>query len=72
MLLVLLLAGCSTILADDAERKLRAQCEAEGKQFVLTKVEKNEGIVVSSAMVSGHCVGPGDPGYIPPVKATGA
>lgn len=63
------LAACSGMLADDATRKLQAQCAAEGKQFVPDKVEKHDNPIYSSAMVSGKCEGPGDPDYVaPPAK----
>jgi hypothetical protein len=63
------LAGCSGMLADNATHKAQAQCAAEGKQFVATNVEKHDNPIYSSAEVMGHCVGPGDPGYVaPPAK----
>jgi hypothetical protein len=58
-------------LANDAERQLRAQCEEKGLQFVLEERKAREGIIISSAEVSGYCVGPGDPRFVPPdSKAT--
>jgi hypothetical protein len=62
----LALAGCANMAADMAVRDAQAKCAKEGKQFVQEKVDKTEMIVVSAAQVSGHCVGPGDPGYVPP------
>ena len=62
----LALAGCANMAADMAISDAQAKCAKEGKQFVQDKVEKTEMIVVSAAQVSGHCVGPGDPGYVPP------
>lgn len=62
----LALAGCADMAADMAIRDAQAKCAKEGKQFVQDKVDKTEMIVVSAAQVSGHCVGPGDTGYIPP------
>lgn len=62
----LTLAGCADFAANVAIRDAQAKCAKEGKQFVQDKVEKTEMIVVSAAQVSGHCAGPGDPGYVPP------
>ena len=62
----LALAGCANVAADMALRDAQAGCAKEGKQFVQDKVDKTEMIVVSAAQVSGHCVGPGDPAYVPP------
>ncbi|MEJ1970796.1 MAG: hypothetical protein WDN03_19530 [Rhizomicrobium sp.] len=63
---LLLLAGCSTILADQIIKDAQKKCAADGKQFVQDKVEKGEYVVVSTASVTGHCVGPGDPAYVAP------
>ena len=60
------LAACSGMMADNATKKAQAQCAAEGKQFVTTNVEKHDNPIYSSAEVVGHCVGPGDPGYVAP------
>ncbi|HEX4859819.1 MAG TPA: hypothetical protein VFV07_01195 [Rhizomicrobium sp.] len=60
------LTGCSGMLADNATKQAQAQCAAEGKQFVPTNVEKHDNPIYSSAAVSGHCAGPGDPGYVAP------
>jgi hypothetical protein len=60
------LGGCSGMLADNAVKKAQAQCAAEGKQFEQTNVEKHDNPIYSSAEVMGHCVGPGDPGYVGP------
>jgi hypothetical protein len=62
----LALAGCADMAANMATRDAQAKCAKVGKQFVQDKVDKTEMIVVSAAQVSGHCVGPGDPGYVPP------
>ena len=59
-------AGCSAILANNAIEKLRAECEAKGGQLVETETKTTELLVVSSATVSGTCVGPGDPRYVAP------
>jgi len=61
----LALVGCADMAADMAVRDAQAKCAKEGKQFVQDKVDKTEMIVVSAAQVSGRCVGPGDPGYVP-------
>jgi hypothetical protein len=60
------LSGCSGMLADNATKQAQSQCAAEGKQFLPTNVEKHDNPIYSSAAVSGHCVGPGDPGYVAP------
>jgi hypothetical protein len=62
----LALGGCADMAANMALKDAQAKCGKDGKQFVQDKVEKTELIVVSGAQVSGHCVGPGDPGYVPP------
>lgn len=66
------LCGCSTVLADSARADLEAQCAEQGMQFVETERELNENIIMSSAAVSGFCVGPGDPRYITPEGAGSA
>jgi hypothetical protein len=63
------LCGCSTVLADSARSDLEAQCAEQGMQFVETERELNENIIMSSAAVSGICVGPGDPRYVMPEGA---
>jgi hypothetical protein len=60
------LSGCADFAADMAVRDAQAKCARVGKQFVPDQVQKTELVVVSSAQVSGHCAGPGDPGYVPP------
>ena len=62
-------AGCSTILANNALQQLQAQCAEKGMQFVAEETKTREGIFISSAEVSGYCVGPGDPRYVPDAKA---
>ena len=66
-LLAIGLAGCSTVLAQSATADLEAQCAEQGMQFVETERELSEGLIISSAAVSGICVGPGDPRYVPPL-----
>jgi hypothetical protein len=63
-----LVSACAMVLANDAERQLRAQCEAKGLQFVLEDRKAKEGVFVSTAQVTGYCVGPGDPRYMPPAS----
>ena len=63
------LSGCADFAANMALRDAQARCAKEGKQFVQEQVKKTELVVVSSAQVSGHCVGPGDPGYVPAPSA---
>jgi hypothetical protein len=60
------LSGCADFAADMAVKDAQAKCAKEGKQFVPDQVKKTELVVVSSAQVSGHCAGPGEPGYVPP------
>ncbi len=69
MTAAMVLSGCADMAADMAVREAQAKCAKEGKQFVQDKVDKTEMIVVSAAQVSGHCVGPGDPGYVPPKES---
>ena len=64
------LAGCSGMLASNATKKAEDECAAQGKQFVSTKVEKHDNPIYSSAEVTGHCAGPGEPGYVGP-KSSG-
>jgi len=60
------LGACADMAANMALKDAQAKCARQGKQFVQDKLEKTELIVVSGAQVSGHCAGPGDPGYVPP------
>jgi hypothetical protein len=60
------LAACSGMMAENATKKAQAECAAKSKQFVTTNVEKHDNPIYSSAEVVGHCVGPGDPGYVAP------
>ena len=60
------LSACSVALEANARSDLQAQCAAKGMQFVVTDAKKTELLVVSSAQVTGVCVGPGDPRYVPP------
>lgn len=63
------LTGCSLVLEADAVAQLKKQCAAKGMQFIQTDSQKTELGIVSSAQVSGICVGPDDPRYIAPPKA---
>jgi hypothetical protein len=54
------------MLATQVLKEAQQNCAAQGKQFVQDKVEKHDNPIYSSASVSGHCVGPGDPGYVAP------
>ena len=73
----LLLAVCVT--AEDAKavalRKAQDQCAAEGKQFVLKDATGSTHFDVltqsANATISGSCVGPGEPGYVPTEKKAG-
>lgn len=63
---LLALSGCTAMATADAIARARAHCESEGKQFVQKQVETHDTGIVSDVVVSGECVGPGDPGYVPP------
>lgn len=54
------------MLADNAVKQGQSKCAAQGKQFVQDNVEKHDNPIYSSAEVTGHCAGPGDPGYVAP------
>ena len=62
----ILVGACSTILANNAIEQLKAQCAEKGMQFVVGETKTREGIFIASAEVSGYCVGPGDPRFVPP------
>jgi len=64
---VVLVAACSTVLANNARQQLNKQCEEKGLQFVEKERTTREGLVIASASVSGECVGPGDPRYVQPM-----
>jgi hypothetical protein len=70
LLSIAALAGCVSAEDQraDAIAKARAHCESEGKQFLLGSVEQSGDAIFSSldTTVSGQCLGPGDPGYVPP------
>lgn len=63
------LAGCSVVLKDAAVAKLQADCAAKGLQFHQETTKETELVVISQAEVSGECVGPGDPRYVPPMAS---
>ena len=56
-------AGCAEQLKDQAIMKLEAECAAKGMQFVQEMATARDGLFVSTASVSGQCVGPGHPLY---------
>jgi hypothetical protein len=65
------LAGCVDIeqVRVDAIKQAKSHCESEGKQFVLNNVEEKSAPNATGTqmvVVSGHCVGPGEPGYQTP------
>ncbi|HEY5238034.1 MAG TPA: hypothetical protein VIJ62_06605 [Rhizomicrobium sp.] len=72
MLIAVSLTGCVTgeMAKGAAIKKGQAHCASEGKQFVVKDATANEHLnpIVSEAdaEVVGECVGPGDPGYVPP------
>jgi len=66
-------AGCVPTVEDvkaQGLEKAKAHCAAEGKQFVLQEAsgKKIDNFFVQGAQatVMGQCVGPGEPGYVPP------
>ena len=61
-----LLSGCSAMLANQVLKEAQQKCASQGKQFVQDNLEKHDNPIYSSAEVSGHCAGPGDPGYVAP------
>ena len=70
--LAVVLTGC---MDDDdfianAEAQARAQCAIEGKEFVLNKQPNlaEDDMMARDVELDGQCVGPGDPGYLPPKK----
>lgn len=65
------LAGCvdTEQVRVDAIQQAKSHCAAEGKQFILGKVEEVPSPNVAGGImvtVSGHCIGPGEPGYVTP------
>jgi hypothetical protein len=69
----LALSACSDVakVTADATAQARAHCVSEGKQYLpgKTSVTDNDNFIYDkSVMVTGYCVGPGDPGYVPPAK----
>ena len=68
-ILTLILSACAAQLEKDATVKLEADCAAMHLQFVKVSSEKSDNPIFSQAKVSGVCVGPGDPRYIPPSAA---
>ncbi len=70
---VLALTGCADVatVTAQATAQAREHCLSEGKQFLpgTTNVSDNNNLVYDkTVMVTGYCVGPGDPGYVPPAK----
>ena len=65
---VIFLGACSSErIKQEAIDRARTHCASEGKQFVQKEgVEMHEGLLQTEATVVGSCVGPGDPGYVPP------
>jgi hypothetical protein len=65
--------GCVPTVEDvkaQGLEKARAHCAAEGKQFVLREAsgQKIDSFFVmgATATIAGQCVGPDEPGYVPP------
>jgi hypothetical protein len=71
-ILAVALAGCTDDddFVADAEAQARDQCAAEGKEFVLNKQPDvaEDDAMARGVELDGQCVGPGDPGYLPPKK----
>ncbi|MBV9572149.1 MAG: hypothetical protein JO056_12995 [Alphaproteobacteria bacterium] len=65
---VLALSGCvSANMAEEQAQGMAAdQCAKMGKQFVQTGGSAGSDGAVAGATARGHCVGPGDPDYVPP------
>jgi len=62
------LAGClnDDDFAGDAVARARAECEAQGKQYILRDTHIAAGQLLDRSVdVEGACVGPGEPGYKP-------
>ena len=58
------LGGCVDLDAQ-AVREVQDVCKSQGKQFIIAEI-KHHGIVpFGNTSVTGHCVGPGEPGYVP-------
>jgi hypothetical protein len=71
LLVAIALTGCvdTEQVRVDAIQQAKSHCAAEGKQFILGKVEEAPSANVAGGtmiVVSGHCVGPGEPGYVTP------
>ncbi len=64
------LTGCATIMEKSATKELQAQCAEMGMQFVKKESKKTEAVVISTASVSGECVGPTDPRWIEPTASS--
>jgi hypothetical protein len=60
------LTGCSAQLEREVTADAQKQCAAKGKQFVKTDSAQHDNPIYSSAEVTGVCVGPDDPRYVPP------
>ena len=66
---VVALCGCtsSAELRDKALNEAEAHCKSERKQFILKKTEQKEDFWTGSqAIITGVCVGPGDPRIVVP------
>jgi uncharacterized lipoprotein YajG len=66
---VFALGGCA-VSAERAEEHAQdmaaSQCADQGKVFAQTGGEAASNGAVAAATAKGQCVGPGDPGYVPP------
>jgi hypothetical protein len=71
--IALSLCGCADEKQATAEamQQAKAYCAAKGKQFVQHHQSKTptDFPFESLITVGGDCVGPGDPGYVPPAIA---
>lgn len=60
------LCGCMSMATDRAMAEGVENCAASGEQFILDDVSQNRGLAIWTVTVRGRCVGPDDPGYVPP------
>ena len=68
-LCLLFLSGCSGMVADQVLKEAQQKCATQVKQFVQDDLKKQDNPIYSSAEVTGHCAGSGDPGYVVPTSS---
>jgi hypothetical protein len=64
-LLLFGLSGCMAQMEKDMTAQLQQQCAAKGQQFVKTDAQRTDNLIEAKVAVTGVCVGPDDPRYIP-------